>query len=250
MSTVVTENPSIDALLELVDRLAADLAGSTFQAGPAGLQDSVDDLIVADEIVGCSLELESGAVIAVMASVPGLEQLSGTSELLPAADALVLRLTAIVEEGGHTVVSASPISELTEVPGGMTPVDGLRALAGAGIFDTETPVASVGVCGSIVEAPAGAPEVRSPAIASGASRNIHLLADVTLAVTAQLGSTTMTMGGLLDLQPGGVIELDREAGSPIDLLVNGTLIARGEVVVSDGRYAVRVTEVVAEDEQR
>jgi flagellar motor switch protein FliN/FliY len=60
----------------------------------------------------------------------------------------------------------------------------------------------------------------------------------------------MTMGGLLDLQPGGVIELDREAGSPIDLLVNGTLIARGEVVVSDGWYAVRVTEVVAEDEQR
>jgi len=51
-------------------------------------------------------------------------------------------------------------------------------------------------------------------------------------------------------KPGGVIELDREAGAPIDLLVNGTLIARGEVVVAEGQYAVRVTEVVAEDESR
>ena len=60
----------------------------------------------------------------------------------------------------------------------------------------------------------------------------------------------MTMGNLLDLQPGSVIELDRAVGSPIDVLVNGTLIARGEIIVVEDRYAVRVTEIVADSEAR
>ena len=89
-----------------------------------------------------------------------------------------------------------------------------------------------------------------PGVTSGMTRNLHLLSEVTLAVTAELGSTSMTMGHLLDLQPGGVVELDREAGAPIDLYVNGTLIARGEVVVADGNYAVRVTDVVADGDER
>jgi flagellar motor switch protein FliN/FliY len=80
--------------------------------------------------------------------------------------------------------------------------------------------------------------------------NLHLLADVELQVSAELGRTSMTMGHLLDLQPGSVIELDRAVGSPIDVLVNGTLIARGEIIVVDDRYAVRVTEIVSDGEGR
>jgi len=250
VSTVVTQGPFTDALVGLVDRIVAELAAQGLQAGPAGVQESVEDLLVADEIVGCAVGLDDGSVLAIMASLTGLGQLAGTEELAAAVDALTPRLTAVAGEAGLTVTDVSPISSRMDIPGGLEPVDGLRALVGAGLFDGETPVASVGVCGSIVEAAPAKPEVRSPGVAAGGSRNIHLLQDVTLAVTAQLGSTTMTMGGLLDLQPGGVIELEREAGSPIDLLVNGTLIARGEVVVSEGWYAVRVTEVVAEDEQR
>ncbi len=72
-----------------------------------------------------------------------------------------------------------------------------------------------------------------------------LLLDVEMDVTAELGRTRMTVRGLLDLEPGSIVELDRMAGSPVDLLVNGRLIARGEVVVIDEEFALRVTEIVA-----
>ena len=65
-------------------------------------------------------------------------------------------------------------------------------------------------------------------------------------VTVELGRTTMTVRDLLALSPGEVLELDRAAGSPADLLVNGRLIARGEVVVVDEDFGLRVTEIVDE----
>ena len=66
-----------------------------------------------------------------------------------------------------------------------------------------------------------------------------LLLDVEMDVTAELGRTRMTVRSLLDLEPGSIVELDRMAGSPVDLLVNGRLIARGEVVVVDEEFALR-----------
>jgi flagellar motor switch protein FliN/FliY len=75
-----------------------------------------------------------------------------------------------------------------------------------------------------------------------------MLADVEMHVTAELGRTRMNVAELLALGAGSVIELDRAAGSPIDLLVNGTLIARGEVVVVDEEYGVRLTEIVGSTE--
>ena len=69
--------------------------------------------------------------------------------------------------------------------------------------------------------------------------------DVEMDVTAELGRTRMTVRSLLDLEPGSIVELDRMAGSPVDLLVNGRLIARGEVVVVDEEFALRLTEIVA-----
>lgn len=72
-----------------------------------------------------------------------------------------------------------------------------------------------------------------------------LLMDVEMDVTAELGRTRMTVRSLLDLEPGSIVELDRMAGSPVDLLVNGRLIARGEVVVVDEEFALRLTEIVA-----
>ena len=75
---------------------------------------------------------------------------------------------------------------------------------------------------------------------------LEVLSDVELAVTVELGRTRMLLRDVLDLVPGSVIELDRAAGSPVDLLVNGTLIARGEVVVIDEEYGVRITEVVGD----
>ena len=74
----------------------------------------------------------------------------------------------------------------------------------------------------------------------------ELLHGVAMEVTVELGRTRMSVRELLALCPGDVLELDRAAGSPADLLVNGRLIARGEVVVVDEDFALRVTEIVAQ----
>jgi flagellar motor switch protein FliN len=75
-------------------------------------------------------------------------------------------------------------------------------------------------------------------------RGIEMLHGVDMEVTVELGRTRMTVRDLLALTPGAVLELDRAAGSPADLLVNGRLIARGEVVVIDEDFGLRVTEIV------
>ncbi|MFN8034881.1 MAG: flagellar motor switch protein FliN [Acidimicrobiia bacterium] len=71
-----------------------------------------------------------------------------------------------------------------------------------------------------------------------------LLSDVEMGVTAELGRKRMTVRDLLSLTAGSVIELDRAAGSPVDVLVNGTIIARGEVVVIDEEFGIRISEIV------
>ena len=71
-----------------------------------------------------------------------------------------------------------------------------------------------------------------------------MLHGVDMEVTVEIGRTRMTVRELLDLSPGAVLELDRAAGSPADLLVNGRLIARGEVVVIDEDFGLRITEIL------
>lgn len=73
--------------------------------------------------------------------------------------------------------------------------------------------------------------------------SIELLKDVPLHVHAELGRTKMVVKDILRLGVGSVIELDKETGEPIDILVNNKLIARGEVVEIDGNFGVRVTEI-------
>ena len=75
-------------------------------------------------------------------------------------------------------------------------------------------------------------------------RRMHLLRDVEMGISVELGRTRMTVRDLLALAPGAIVELDKAAGAQVDVLVNGTLMARGEVVVIDEEFAVRITEIV------
>ncbi|MHB1413662.1 MAG: flagellar motor switch protein FliN [Chloroflexota bacterium] len=75
--------------------------------------------------------------------------------------------------------------------------------------------------------------------------NIDLILDVPLRMSVELGRTTMTIGEILALGPGSVIELDKLAGEPVDVVVNERLIARGEVVVVDENFGVRLTDIVS-----
>jgi flagellar motor switch protein FliN/FliY len=72
----------------------------------------------------------------------------------------------------------------------------------------------------------------------------YVLADVEMGVTAELGRCRMTVRELLSITPGALIDLDRPVGAPVDVLVNGTLIARGEVVVIDEEFGIRISELV------
>jgi len=76
--------------------------------------------------------------------------------------------------------------------------------------------------------------------------SLDLLRNVSMEVTVEIGRTRMTVQELLSLYPGEVIELDRAASAPADLLVNGTLIARGEIVVVDEDFGLRISEIVTD----
>jgi len=80
---------------------------------------------------------------------------------------------------------------------------------------------------------------------SGDGNNIDLLMDVFLRVTVELGRTRMQLRQVLELQQGSVVELDRLAGDPVDVYVNERLLARGEVIVVDDKFGVRITELLA-----
>ncbi len=80
--------------------------------------------------------------------------------------------------------------------------------------------------------------------------NEDLLLNVSLSLSAELGRRSLRLGELMRLGPGAVLDLDRRVDAPVDLLVNGRLIARGEIVAVDERFGVRITEVVARRGQR
>lgn len=83
----------------------------------------------------------------------------------------------------------------------------------------------------------------------GADVNLDLVLDIPVDVSLRVGSTNISIKDLVSLVEGSVIALDQDAGAPMDVLVNGTLIAHGEIVVVDDQYGVRLTEVVSPAER-
>ena len=81
-------------------------------------------------------------------------------------------------------------------------------------------------------------------MSAGTQENIGLIKDVPLEVTVELGRTTKSISEILEFSPGTIIELDRIAGEPIDVLVNGKFVAKGEVVVIEESFGVRITEII------
>ncbi|HWX46064.1 MAG TPA: flagellar motor switch protein FliN [Solirubrobacteraceae bacterium] len=77
--------------------------------------------------------------------------------------------------------------------------------------------------------------------------DLRRLSDVPMELSVEIGRTRMTVGETLNLRAGSIVTLERLAGDPVDLLVNGTPIARGEVVVVDDQFGLRVTEILEGD---
>ena len=105
------------------------------------------------------------------------------------------------------------------------------------------------------EEPAGKEESVSPPTSAaqtsevGAERNLDLILDVPLRISVELGRTTMLVRDLVQLGQGSVVELMKEVGEPVEVLVNDKLIARGEVVVVEDKFGVRLSDIISPSER-
>jgi len=108
---------------------------------------------------------------------------------------------------------------------------------------------------SVFAAKAPSPEVAkfeqfsSSAIPAGAPNSIDMILDIPVNLTVELGRTKLAIRSLLQLAQGSVVELDGLAGEPMDVLVNGCLIAQGEVVVVNDKFGIRLTDIISPSER-
>jgi len=109
-------------------------------------------------------------------------------------------------------------------------------------MSAETPGSGGGASGGGGSAP-------SETASTGKDRNLSLILDIPLRVTVELGRTKMPVSDLLNLTQGSVIELSKLAGEPMEVLVNDKLIARGEAVVVNEKFGVRLTDIISPAER-
>jgi flagellar motor switch protein FliN/FliY len=80
---------------------------------------------------------------------------------------------------------------------------------------------------------------------TGLVRNMHLLADIPVRMSVEVGATQLRLAEIMNLNEGSIVQLDRQADDLLDVMVNGTLVARGEVVTVNGRYGIRIVEIAS-----
>jgi flagellar motor switch protein FliN/FliY len=109
--------------------------------------------------------------------------------------------------------------------------------------EPEPPTSSLGRSG-LVDLPSFAPTAAPPPVLQDSPTGLSRVRDIPLEVTVELGRTRLLIRDIMDLSSGSIIELDKIAGEPVDLFANGMLVARGEVIVIDDNFGVRVTEII------
>jgi flagellar motor switch protein FliN/FliY len=93
------------------------------------------------------------------------------------------------------------------------------------------------------------PSFAAPPATGGVMNELDMILDIPVQITVELGRTKITIKNLLQLAHGSVVELDAMAGEPMDVLVNGTLIAQGEVVVVNDKFGIRLTDIITPSER-
>jgi flagellar motor switch protein FliN len=225
---------------------AALLPASTPLTAGAPTQ-QVEDVAIAGQAVRARFTGAARGEVAVVVSQDLVDALANTpmgnldltQALRPALEAAAATLGPVVVDPGELMDAADAMRALVTAGGLLLPLTGDAGEAQA-------------VVGLAVAAHVQTAETARPGATAGPNQpaardampTFDLLHDVEMEVTAELGRTQMSVRELLSLVPGGVIELDRAAGGPADLLVNGRLIARGEVVVIDENFGIRITEIV------
>lgn len=236
---------------------AAEAAASLLPADMGWTGEIVDGPALPSSARAVVLELP-GCGRVVLAASPSLARSVQVGP--PPAEDLVEGLTPALEAFADTLSRFVGIGFAGAMPTEADAVTVLTPGVGEQVFSLKLVDGerhSATICFVTMEEPVVAPASASPALVQhefdaiadhGAARtNAHpvtVLHEVEMGVTVELGRTRMLVRDILGLSVGSVIELDRAAGSPVDVLVNGTLIARGEVVVIDEEFGIRVTEVI------
>lgn len=168
------------------------------------------------------------------------------------------------DPGNNNAADATPEDDwaaaLAEQSAGSrtTQADGLQAMAGqapevddwAAALAEQTAAtakpAPAAAPAAPAAAPAATPAVFQPLVNQGAdaASDIDMIMDIPVQLSVELGRTRLTIKNILQLGQGSVVELDGLAGEPMDIYVNGYLIAQGEVVVVDEKYGIRVTDII------
>lgn len=174
---------------------------------------------------------QTSAELAVVVQQAIVDAMAGAGAL-PLAEALRPALEAAARSLGPGVLGTPEARPAVSVKDG--PDLAVHVLEAGGITQGWFGIRETG---SLPDAGAAGP---AP-LASGAMRVLY---DVDMTLTAEIGRTRLPVREVLELIPGSILELDRPAGSPADVMVNGRLVARGEVVVVDDEYAVRIIEIV------
>ncbi|GJQ23653.1 MAG: flagellar motor switch protein FliN [Planctomycetia bacterium] len=89
----------------------------------------------------------------------------------------------------------------------------------------------------------------TPDLKDEGKRNLDLILDISVPVSVELGHTTMLVKDILSLSQGSIVELDKMAGTPVDLLIRGKLLAQGEVVVVDENFGLKITNICGSEER-
>lgn len=191
-------------------------------AAPVDRPEAGTDALVASYVGHTSVELVLAISTEITEALAAMENLTPEEALRPALEAAAQRI-------GPGVLGPVETRPASEVLGG----------GGATVFVLEaddTPQAWFGI------RERGTPSTTPAGPLPAGSMNV--LYDVEMTLTAEIGRTRLPVREVLSLTPGAILELDRSAGSPADVMVNGRLVARGEVVVVDEDYAIRVTEII------
>lgn len=196
-----------------------------------------------------------------------IENLNPAGEEQLAEDEVVTKDDSrIMEDGKSTELSAEEadaiargLENLQSQDGGIPEIqdireiediaDGFRSGSRKSVEDTpvftgESSIPGGGETGATPVAFPDIGEAENPEIPSSAGVGMDLMMDIPIKITVVLGRAQMTIGEILSLEPGSVVELDRLAGEPVEILANDKLILKGEVVVIDENFGIRVTELI------
>ncbi|WP_279059989.1 flagellar motor switch protein FliN [Mobiluncus curtisii] len=243
----VTPNQVLEAAQAAIPLLPSttELTASSWEPGdpmPGADSPAVVTTLSSEE----SLQVCLVASSIIAEALEGAEGMTQTQALLPALQAAASSLgTGVMEDTTEGTVddllNSEDWTKVTLVADGT--VEGWLAVRPA-------PAAPKSAPAEEAKTAPEAPITQSTATPEQRAESMKLLYDVEMTLTAEIGRTKLAVHDVLDLSPGSVIELDRSAGSAADVMVNGRLIARGEIVVVDEEYGIRITEIVSLADQQ